>query len=49
VREKFKTDVFKAEEIFITRIRKSLGKQYDERLEKSGIPMVGHAEGVNDE
>jgi uncharacterized protein (UPF0371 family) len=49
VREKFKTDVFKGEEILITRIRKNLGRQFDERLERNGIPSVGHAEGVNED
>lgn len=49
VREKFKADVFKGEEILITRIRKNLGRQFDERLERNGIPSVGHAEGVNED
>jgi hypothetical protein len=33
----------------MSRIRKNLERQFDQRLEKSGIPSVGHAEGVTED
>jgi hypothetical protein len=47
--EKFKKNLFRGEENVMSRIRKNLGRQFDQRLEKSGIPSVGHAEGVTED